>query len=456
MTGPPRIRTTPNLLRALVDRRRSLAMFESMAARGHDVVEFRPMGRRVWLVNEPSLARGVLVDAGRSVNKGEGLRIVRWLLGDGLLTTTDVALHRSHRRLIQPVFSAARMKAYADVMVEAAVRTDRRWTPDSVVEMPREMARLTLDVVGRTLFGENTERDAQSITRSLETVLKRFGLGFLPGSDRIVQSGLPPAVKIRDAIDSMRATVERIVARHRDSAAGADDMVAALLAARDEGASLTDDQVRDESLTLLLAGHETTANALSWAWWLLDRDPRSASRLVAELAEVLAGRQPAYDDLGRLPYTTAVIAEAMRLRPPAWMLEREALEPVTVGEWTAPAGTTLLTPPYLLHRDPRSWGHDSRVFRPERWIGADGGFDATAPGQPRGAYLPFGAGSRICIGESFAWAEAVLLLAVLARRWAPRTEPGQRVGTWAAVTLRPHPGIRMRLNRQDLGTSKRI
>lgn len=419
-------------------------MFERMAARGHDVVEFRPMGRRVWLVNEPSLARTVLVDAGRSVGKGEGLRIVQWLLGDGLLTTNDVALHRAHRRLINPVFSPGRMKAYADVMVEAAARTDQGWSAGSVVDMPQEMTRLTLDVVGRTLFGENTESEATSITKSLETVLKRFGIGFLPGSDRLVQSQLPPAVKIRNAIASMRATVDRIVARHREKP-DADDMVAALLAARDEGASLTEDQVRDEALTLLLAGHETTANALSWAWWLLDREPRAATRLRAELDEVLADRQPSYDDLPRLPYTTAVIAETLRLRPPAWMLEREALEPVTIGEWTAPAGTTLLTPPYLLHRDPRSWGSDAAVFRPDRWIGADGGFDATAPGQPRGAYMPFGAGSRICIGESFAWAEAVLVLAVLARRWAPRTEPGQDVGTWAAVTLRPHPGIRMRL-----------
>jgi cytochrome P450 len=330
-------------------------------------------------------------------------------------------------------------------MVAAAERADARWVPGSVVEMPQEMAALTLDVVGRTLLGDDTARDAQGISDALEAVMRRFGLLFFPGSGQLLASRLPIAVNVRAAIDTMRATVERIIADHRGSATPADDMVGSLLAAREDGEALTDVQVRDETLTLLLAGHETTANALTWAWWLLDREPRAAIALRRELEVVLGGRSPAYEDLASLPYTTAVIAETMRLRPPAWMIERETLEPLMVGGHLAPVGTTLLSSPWLLHHDTRWWGADAARFRPQRWLGADGGFDPAAPGQPRGAYLPFGAGNRICIGESFAWAEAVLILATLAQRWAPATEPGQRVGTWAAVTLRPDPGIRMRL-----------
>lgn len=442
---PIRMRTTPGMMRALLDRRRTIAMFEGQSAGHAGVIEFGPMGRRVWLVLDPTLAREVLLESARSVTKGEGLRMVRWVLGDGLLTSTDPVVHRRNRRLIQPAFSAAKIAGYADVMVAAAQRADQRWEPGSVVEMSREMAALTLDVVGRTLLGDDTAQDARTISESLETVLRRFGVMFFPGAERLLTSPLPIAVRIREATAAMQGTVERIIAQHRGSPDPADDMVASLLAARDGGDTLTDVQVRDETLTLLLAGHETTANALTWAWWLLDRYPRVASRLHRELGEVLGDRPPTYADMSALPYTTAVIAETMRLRPPAWMIERETLEPVEVGEYVAPVGTTLLASPWLLHHDPRSWGEDARRFRPERWLADDGGFDPTAPGQPRGAYLPFGAGNRICIGESFAWAEAVLILATLAQRWAPAAEPGQQVGTWAAVTLRPHPGIQMRL-----------
>jgi cytochrome P450 len=272
----------------------------------------------------------------------------------------------------------------------------------------------------------------------------------MPGAERLMQTRFPAAVKIRNAITAMHATVSRIVADHRSSDFEREDMVAALLAASEDGESLSEDQVRDETLTLMLAGFETTANALAWTWWLLDRNPVVAARLRREIDQVLGDEPPTYDDITRLPYAMAVIAETMRLRPPAWMLEREVREPIDIGGYRAEPGTTVLMSPWILHHDPRSWGPDAEAYRPDRWINADGEFDHQAPGQPRGAYVPFGQGSRICIGESFAWTEAVLVLATLARRWAPVTEPGQDIGMWAAVTLRPHPGIRMRLRPAEL------
>ncbi|HVV77705.1 MAG TPA: cytochrome P450 [Mycobacteriales bacterium] len=441
---PPKVRATPKTLRAMLDRTRSAAMFEGVARHG-DVVELGGLGFRIWLVSDPALAREVLVDRGRQVTKGFGIRMIAIGLGNGILTNEDPVSHKRNRRLINPAFSVTALRKYADVMSAAAMRADERWQAGQIVEITEEMGRITLDVVGRTLLGDDTERDARTVIDSLEEILKRFGIGFIPGATKLLDTRFPPAVKIRNAVASMRSTVERVVSDHKHSDRDYDDIVAALIAATEDGEGFTEQQVLDETLTLMLAGFETTANALAWTWWLLDQNPEVAARLREEIAATIGDRAPTYDDIARLPYAMATIAETMRLRPPAWILERETLEPIDLGGYHVNAGQTLLMSPWIIHQDPRWWGADAHAYRPDRWINADGAFDHSAPGQPRGAYFPFGAGSRMCIGEQFAWSEAVLVLATLARRWAPAIVPGQRVRTWAAVTLRPHPGIKMRL-----------
>ncbi|HVT19905.1 MAG TPA: cytochrome P450 [Mycobacteriales bacterium] len=429
----------------MIDRTRSTALFEGIAARG-DVVELRGPALRLWLVSDPALAREVLVDKGRAMTKGFGIRMIARGLGNGILTNEDPVSHRRNRRLINPAFSATALRRYADVMAAAAMRADDRWQPGQTVEISQEMGRIALDVVGRTLLGDDTDRDARTVIDSLEVILRRFGIAFLPGADRLLDSNLPPARKIWSAVGSMRSTVERVVSDHKRADRSYDDIVAALLAATEDGEGFTEQQVLDETLTLMLAGFETTANALSWTWWLLDQNPEAADRLRAEIDATIGDRVPSYDDIARLPYTMATIAETLRLRPPAWIIERETLEPVVIGGYPAPAGQTILMSPWIIHQDRRWWGPDAHAYRPDRWINAEGQFDHSSPGQPRGAYVPFGAGSRMCIGEQFAWSEAVLVLATLARRWAPAIVPGQRVKSWAAVTLRPHPGITMRLD----------
>ncbi|MGN6473457.1 MAG: cytochrome P450 [Mycobacteriales bacterium] len=441
---PPRVRASPKTLRALVDRTRSTSMFEGVAKRG-DVVELGGPGFRIWLVSDPTLAREVLVDRGRQVTKGFGIRMIAIGLGNGILTNEDPVSHKRNRRLINPAFSATALKKYADVMAAAAMRADERWSAGDEVEITDEMGRIALDVVGRTLLGDETDRDARTVIDSLEVILRRFGIGFIPGATRLLDTNFPPAVKIRNAVASMRSTVERVVIEHKRGGRTYDDIVTALLAATEDGEGFTEQQVLDETLTLMLAGFETTANALSWAWWLLDQNPDVAAKLRAELDAAIGDAVPTYDDISRLPYTMATIAETMRLRPPAWILERETTEPFMLGEYRLEAGQTVLMSPWIIHHDPRWWGPDAHAYRPDRWINAEGAFDHAAPGQPRGAYFPFGAGNRMCIGEQFAWSEAVLVLAALARRWAPVIVPGQKVKTWAAVTLRPHPGIKMRL-----------
>jgi cytochrome P450 len=419
-------------------------MFEGLATRG-DVVELRGPKLRLWLVSDPVLAREVLVDKGRSMTKGFGIRMIAIGLGNGILTNEDPVSHKRNRRLINPAFSVTALKKYADVMSAAALRADERWQAGQVVEMTDEMGRIALDVVGRTLLGDDTDRDARTVIDSLEVILRRFGIGFIPGATKLLNTKLPPAVKINNAVISMRNTVERVVSDHKRGDRRYDDMVAALLAATEDGQGFTEQQVLDETLTLMLAGFETTANALSWTWWLLAQNPDVAAKLRAEIDATIGDAVATYDDIARLPYTMATIAETMRLRPPAWILERETREAVDLGGFHVDAGHTILMSPWIIHQDPRWWGPDAHSYRPDRWINAEGAFDHSAPGQPRGAYFPFGAGSRMCIGEQFAWSEAVLVLATLARRWAPAIVPGQRVKTWAAVTLRPHPGIKMRL-----------
>jgi cytochrome P450 len=218
-----------------------------------------------------------------------------------------------------------------------------------------------------------------------------------------------------------------------------------LLLARDEEGSggMTDTQVRDEALTLFLAGHETTADALTWTWYLLSQNPQAEAALHAELERVLAGRLPSFEDLPQLRYTASVFAEALRLYPPAWGIGRRALEDYPVGDFVIPARSVVLTSPYAVHRDPR-WFPEPLMFRPERWLAEDSS-------RPKFAYFPFGGGARVCIGERFAWMEGTLLLAVIGQGWRLRLEPGQRVETHARITLRPKHGMRMFAERRDSG-----
>jgi cytochrome P450 len=254
----------------------------------------------------------------------------------------------------------------------------------------------------------------------------------LPSTRRLVGTGA-----------RLDALIDRLIAEHR-SAGDRGDVLSMLLAARDpDGAAMPDRQIRDEVRTLMLAGHETTANALAWAWLLLDQHPAEAARLHAEIDRLPAG--PGYDDLPRLPGTRAVVAETMRLYPPAWVVGRRLLADVELAGWTVPARSIAVASQWVTHRDPR-WWPDPLAFRPARWLDPAGRYDDTAPGQPRGAYFPFGLGRRVCIGESFAWTEATLALATLAQRWSPALRPNHPVDIRPAVTLRPAHGLPMTLH----------
>jgi cytochrome P450 len=387
--------------------------------------------QQAYLVSHPDLVREVLVVQGKAVEKGPALLAAGVLMGEGLLTLSN-ARHRPRRRLVNPSFHHSRIAGYAEVMVEATDALDRRWAalrPGTEMDLAQQMSALTLEIVGRALFGAELAGESVDVYRSLEIAMSGWEKTLVPGGERLLQLPLPVFRRMWQAKQGLDDLVQRLVHRSREDRG--DDVVSGLLD------TLSEDEVRAEAMTLLLAGHETTANALTWCWHLLSQHPEAA----AELRREVAGTDPQYADLPSLPFATACIAETMRLYPPAWILEREVTEELVLDGYRIPVGAIVVASQYAVHRDPR-WWRDAEAFDPSRWLMA-GRFDEDAPGQPRGAWFPFGAGTRQCIGESFAWAEAVLVLARLARHWAPQSLTTPRLH--AAVTLRPEGGLPARL-----------
>jgi len=454
--GPSSLAT---VLTLLAQRSGPNVVFEAAAREHGPVTHIRMAGEHVYVVSDPALVTDVFLTHARDVMKGRGLQAARPLLGNGLLTS-EGEFHLRQRRLAQPAFHRQRIAAYADQMVTEAERVSDLWVDGAQVDMVDEMTSLTFAIVGRTLFGTDLTGDAKAFGDSLEQLIAGFGQLSSIGNERLVRA-LPKGRRLLAQVTSLDAVVQRIIDEHRDDAARGvdrDDLLSWLIAARDDESSATygermsDEQLRDEVMTFVLAGHETTAMSLSWTWWLLSCHPLVVSRLHDELARVLRAddgtwRAPTFDDVADLPWTHAVVAESIRLYPPAWIMGRRLLTDLEVGGWQLPSGSIVLGAPWILHRDPALWDRASS-FVPERWLDAEGRYDESAPGQPRGAYIPFGFGNRRCIGEQFAWTEAMLVLATLASHWTASLVPGSVVDTLAAVTLRPKHGLPMTLHRR--------
>ena len=413
-------------------RRDPIGLLEEAAAYG-DVSALRLPRFPVVLLNHPDLVREVLVGSNRAFRKGPTMQAAKRMIGDSLLTTEGEE-HRRQRRLIQPLFHHERIAGYADDMVELADRAADRWRDGQPLDAHTEMGRLTLAVVSRTLFGTDLPaEESRAIAGALSGTLAQFDRVFSPLLPITERLPLPATRRFRAAHETFDRLVYGLIERRRAEGATGDDLLSMLLRAQEAGAGMTDTQVRDEAITLFIAGHETTSNALTWTWYLLSRQPDVRSAWHAELDEVLGDRPPAAADLARLPLTDAVLHEAIRLYPPAWAMGRTALEVHRAGGFEIPAGATVVVSPWLLHRDAR-WFPDPLSFRPERW---------PAGPEPRHAYVPFGAGPRMCIGEPFAWMEAALLLATIGRRWELDPSRDARVELQPVVTLRPRHGMAM-------------
>ena len=411
-----------------------LGYMESLRRSSGDVafVPF-PGGHSFVFVSDPALIRRLLVDEGSAFVKGRALRAARRLLGDGLLTSEGID-HLRRRRLIQPVFHRALIDRYGDAMVAAAERTSARWRDGAVVDVNAEMTGLALDIVGRTIFDADVESEAPEIRRVLEAGMRVFHRFLLPGGELMWRLPLPATRQFNAARGDFDRMILGLIRGRQGPPAAAPDLIDHLLALRsdDGGRALSDEEIRDEAVTLLLAGHETTAQALTWAWHLLARNPGPAERLRRELVEVLADRPATAADAAALPFTQAVFREALRLYPPVWALARIATRDVRLGRLSLAEGGTVVISQWVVHRDPANFDRPL-AFHPERWL-------PPHEPPPAGAYFPFGAGSRLCIGERFAWLEGVLVLATLARRWRviPH-DPAPAID--ARFTLRPRGGM---------------
>jgi cytochrome P450 len=324
-------------------------------------------------------------------------------------------------------------------MVEHALAAAARFAAGREVAFDQEMMALTLGIVAKTLFDADVAGEAKEIGASLTTVVSFFPRFTLPFAELLHRLPLPSNRRFEQARTRLDATVYRMIAERRRCGEDRGDLLSMLLSARDEegdGTGMSDLQLRDELMTLFLAGHETTANALTWTFYLLAQNPEQEARLYAELDEVLGAEPPSPEDAVRLPFVERVFAESMRLYPPAWGIGRRTLEEVILGGYAIPEGSHVATSPWVTHRDPRFWPDPLR-FDPDRFL------PEAKAARPKFAYFPFGGGARVCIGESFAWMEGILIVAALAQRWRFRLAPGPAVAPQPLITLRPRHGIRM-------------
>jgi cytochrome P450 len=441
--GPPRSLLTTLLY---LPARDPLHFFSSMAQTYGDLAYVRMGGEDVFLVNDPRQIRDILVTHQHNFLKGRGLERARRLLGQGLLTS-EKETHRRQRRLMQPAFHKDRIAAYAAVMTEYADRMQRGWVDGSTIDAAQEMNRLTLAVVGKTLFDADVESQARDVGRALTAVMDSFWMLMLPLVDTLERLPIPRLRRARAARAQLDAIIYRMIEERRRSPGDRGDLLSMLLLAQDQegdGRGMTDQQVRDEAMTIFLAGHETTANALAWTWYLLSEAPEVEHRLHEEVDRVLGGRLPTVDDLGRLPYTEQVVTESMRLYPPAWIIGRRAIADYPLDGFIIPARSVVVMSPYLVHRNSRYFSEPAR-FNPERWTPE---FKAALPPF---AYFPFGGGARRCIGESFAWMELILVVSTLAQRWRLRLMTGQQVTPQPVITLRIKNGLRMNLHHREIG-----
>jgi cytochrome P450 len=394
----------------------------------------------VYFLNHPSLIEQVLVSQSQNFAKDKVIQNSRWFLGEGLLTSEGSGWLRQ-RRLSQPAFHRERMASYGQTMAAYTEDMLATWQDGEVRDIHQEMMQLTMRIVAKVLFSVEVKADTERVAGALNILMRHTSGGrmILPPALRHIP--VPAMIRVKRAVRELDEIVDRIIRQRRASGEDTGDLLSMLMAARDEdGSGMTDRQLRDEILTILLAGHETTAVSLSWTWYLLSQHPEVEQKLREELTQVLGGRVPRLEDLPRLPYTDKVVKESMRLYPPAWSLARTVTKEVELGGYRLPVGANVVMSQWILHRDPRFFEQPEQ-FNPDRWTAE------AAQRLPRFAYFPFGGGPRLCIGASFAMMEANLLLAAIAQRFQLRLAPGHSVAALPSITLRPRYGMRMTLSR---------
>lgn len=418
-----------------------LSVFLRWAREFGDIFYYRAAWLQVYFLNHPDLIESVLVRNPQNFQKDRVIRNSRWFFGEGLLTSEGDFWLRQ-RRLSQPAFHRERVASYASIMTGYAEEMLANWHDGETRDIHAEMMQLTLRIVVRTLFNVEAEQTVH-VSSALNALMRNAtGIRMLfPPAGRYLPT--PTMIEVRRAVRHLEQTVYGIIERRRADGRDSGDLLSMLMQVQDEdGTRMTDKQLRDEVLTFLLAGHETTAIALSWTWHLLAQHPEVEQKLHAELDRVLVGRTPEFSDLQKLTYTEAVIKESMRLYPPAWSLARTVISDVEIRGYRIPAGANIVMSQWIMHRDPRYFDGPEK-FAPERWLNE-------RPGKlPRFAYFPFGGGPRQCIGAAFAQMETAILVATIARKSRLSAVSDHPVIPVPSFTLRPKHGIKMRIERRQ-------
>ena len=410
-----------------------------------DLNHYTAFGRHIFQFNHPQLIQDLLVrDAGHH-HRGLVMQRAKLVLGEGLLTS-EAPLHLRQRRLAQPAFHRQRIASYGQIITGYVTEMTSTWESGKVMDLHPEMLLLALRIVGKTLFDTNVATEVRQIAQAVDSFMGFLPLAFLPFPELVLRLPLPAMRRIRQGQAYLDGLIYRMIAERRKDPRDRGDLLSMLLDAVDteEGTGgMTDQQVRDECLTVMLAGHETSANALSFALWELARNPEVQERLYQECVVVLGERMPAAEDYGKLTYAAQVFAETLRIYPPVWVTARTAMEAYEYRGILIPKGAMLLAPQIVAHRDPRFW-EDPLRFDPGRFT------EEKKVGRPRFSYFPFGAGARQCIGEGLAWMEGVLILAAIARSWKLSLPAGapSSLAMRPAVSLRPKNGLHLRVDRR--------
>ncbi len=416
-----------------------ILLFEHLVRSYGSVSHYKLGSSHIVFINDPELIREILINQASSFIKERTQHRMKILLGEGLITS-EGEFHMRQRRIAAPAFHRQRIEKYATAMVERAAAMRAQWQPGQSFDMSAAMMELTLEIVARTLFATDVTREIRQINDEVNVIMRLYNyLIALPRAESYLRWPIPGLIRFRKARARLDAMVYRMIAERRASNEDRGDLLSMLLAGRDEAVpndqgendeGMSDRQLRDEVITIFLAGYETVANALTWTWYLLAENPAAAKQMEQEVDSVLDGKPATIDALPRLRYTEMVFAEAMRLYPPAWAMGRQATKIIELGPYRLPAGTYFFFSQYILQRSAEYYPDPLR-FDPGRFM------PEQKAARPRFAYFPFGGGGRQCIGESFAWMEGVLILATIAQQWRFQMVPGQTVDVQPKITLRP-------------------
>jgi cytochrome P450 len=445
----------------------------TIARKYGDISYFKLGSERVYLINNPDYIEKVLIYDQHNFKKGKRLQTAKAILGEGLVTS-EGEFHNHQRRLIQPIFHPKQIMIYSNIMTEYAVRMCNRWKGGTIVDISEEMMRLTLGIICKSVLNYDVESEAQEVGKALTTVRNYSKRLQSPIGHVLNKIPILPAPKrAREARKKLDSLVYGLITDRRqheesDNNRRYNDLLSRLMQAQESNTAdhvshngvsststsptsgfdgkMSDKQVRDEVMTIFIAGHETTSNALTWTFYLLSQYPNVERKLHDEIELVLENRIPAADDIPKLRYTEMVLRESMRLYPPVWTMGRHVENDYSVGEYTIPAGSSILMSQYVMHHDPKYY-EKPEEFNPDRWT------DDFKTHLPRFSYFPFGGGMRGCIGEPFAWMEGVLIIATVAQEWSMRLVPSQRIKLDPAITLRSKYGMKMKLSQRSKYTS---